>query len=192
MKSIWPLILAFIIVIGGVVLFAVNKTDKEDVDVSENESINTEQITDEDGEIDPETADELDLDEEYDDMNEYDIEAAKKTDNGIVYPEEEEGAKLQFRSAKADEFYGSWKVSSGHAIYLYGELSIDIHKNGTWKGHYTDEDWIGQWTHKNGSLYLKNEFVNYKLSFTKSNKLIMQEKREGLNDTINTVLVEEE
>ncbi|MBQ6623280.1 MAG: hypothetical protein IJH57_01545 [Mogibacterium sp.] len=185
MKSIWPVVLAVIIIIGGVVFFAVSRSSDKDVDVSDNESIETEQIDledidpDGDGEVDPEVADELDLDEEYDDTNEYDEQAMEKVDNGVYFKEEEEGAKLTFKKVKQDEFFGKWKVTSGQSLQLFGELRLEILENGRWKGSFGDEDVKGSWKFTDGSLYLNGEFRDYKLYFTKDGKLLLLDDRDG-------------
>lgn len=185
MKSIWPILLAVIILIGGVVFFAVNRSSDEDVDVSDNDGINTEQIekdemdADGDGEIDPEVADELDLDEEYNDTNEYDEQAMEKVDNGVYFKEEEEGAQLTFKKVKQDAFFGKWEVTSGQSLQMFGELRIEILENGKWKGSYGDEDVKGNWKFTDGSLYLNGEYRDYKLYFTKDDKLVLLDDRDG-------------
>ena len=109
-------------------------------------------------------------------------------DNGIEFEEEAEGAELSFKNAEPEDFEGSWVATSGQAMFMYGNVNLTIEPKGKWHGNVAGEDLEGVWTYSNGSLELHNELFNSTLSFTKDNKLIMQEDRDGSGDYINSVL----
>jgi hypothetical protein len=109
-------------------------------------------------------------------------------DNGIEFEEEAEGAKLTFKSSSKEDFYGSWESTSGHSIYMYGNIDLKITADGSWTGNVAGEDISGKWTFEDPTLTLSSELFNATLSFTKDGKLILQEIREDSDEPINTVL----
>ena len=116
-----------------------------------------------------------------DDLNSYE-------NNDVMHEEEFEGAELSFKNTEKDNFIGTWFADSAQAEYLYGNVELSIKKGGVWTGVITDEKLTGTWQYKDGSLYLHNELIDLKLSFTKDNTLIMQEVRDDEGEPINTVL----
>jgi hypothetical protein len=136
-----------------------------------------------------------------DDMT--DEEMLEVVNNGIIYDEESEGAKLHFRKSAKEEYYGSWEITSGNAIYLYGNLELNILPGGRWTGTIVDEKMSGKWTFEKNKMDLRSEFFNASLAFTDDGKLIMQEGREDPDitddeesgegeDVINVVLTKVE
>lgn len=109
-------------------------------------------------------------------------------DNGISFEEEAEGADLHFKAVPVEDFFGSWSATSGQAMYMYGNVDLDIKANGTWTGNIAEEDLSGKWEADKDHLNMTSDLINFTLSFTDGGKLIMQEDREEDGELLNTVL----
>lgn len=111
-------------------------------------------------------------------------------DNGIVYDEESEGAKLTYRPSSDVDYLGSWSITSGNAIYLYGNFKITIQPNRRWHGKIVDEKVSGKWTFAHNKMTLTSDFFNADLQFTNDGTLVMQENRgsEEEPDIVTVVL----
>lgn len=112
-------------------------------------------------------------------------------DSDIMFEEEAEDADLTFKQSVSEEdFFGSWEATSSQAIYLYGNIDLDIKKGGKWTGNIVEEDMSGTWKFDGATMTLTGEYLDAKLSFEENGSLIMQEDRgdEGAPDIISTVL----
>lgn len=76
-------------------------------------------------------------------------------DNGITFEEEDEGYKLKVEKTSGAKFVGKWEITSGNALYLLGNLDLDIKSNGTWKGNVAGDDLSGTWVEQDGGIYLR-------------------------------------
>ena len=126
-----------------------------------------------------------------DDMS--DEEYYELIENAPIYEEESEDADLHFRRSDELEYLGSWKADSGNAIYLYGNLELNIKVGGRWSGTIVDEDVSGTWKFEDNHLVLESDVFNATLSFTSDNVLILQEQRDpDVDEIISVVLVKNE
>lgn len=121
------------------------------------------------------------------DMSDEEYEEA--LDNAPMYEEEAEDAQLTFKKVDESEFFGKWHADSGQAIYMYGNVDLDIKSGGKWSGNVAGEDLSGTWKADGNALRLESEYFNASLSFTDKNVLVMQEDREDDGEFINTVLI---
>ena len=129
---------------------------------------------------------EMTEEEEY--IAKQEAEDAELIDNGVYYDEEAEDAELTFKESEKKDFVGTWTADSGQSVYMYGNVELDIKKDGTWTGNIAGEDLKGTWEMDESSAVLESDLFNASLSYTDKNVLIMQEDREGDGDYINTVL----
>ena len=105
-----------------------------------------------------------------------------------IAKQEAEDAELTFKESEKKDFVGTWTADSGQSVYMYGNVELDIKKDGTWTGNIAGEDLKGTWEMDESSAVLESDLFNASLSYTDKNVLIMQEDREGDGDYINTVL----
>lgn len=176
--TILALILIVIVVIGGI-FFIKNSLPARDSDTDDTESENVIDDGDEDND-----------DEDDMDMSALDkiIEEESDIDNDVSFDEEISGADLVFRKASEEDFIGTWVATSGQAEFMYGNVKIKVLPLHRWTANIAEEDFEGKWEFEDDSCYLKSEYVNLKLSFTRDGKLVMQEDRDGSGEYINTVL----
>ena len=106
--------------------------------------------------------------------------------SGIVFEEEDEDAQLTFVEKDPSEFFGTWESTSDQSIYLYGNVTLTINPDGTWKGDITDEQLEGKWTKDGDHLHMDNDLFSFDLSFESSGKLILREASE--DSEFHTVL----
>lgn len=99
---------------------------------------------------------------------------AKNYDNGIVFEEEGDGYEVSLTEKGSDAFIGSWEATSGYSHYLFGNLELDILKDGKWTGNVTDEDLSGTWEEKDGGIYLSGDVFKGQLNFSDSGTLLLQ------------------
>ena len=127
----------------------------------------------------------LDLSKDISEEEEMEI-----VNNGIVYEEETDGADLHFRKSSDLEYIGKWAITSGNAIYMYGNLELNILPAGKWTGMIVDEKVSGKWTFDKNKMHLTSEILNADLAFTDGGKLVMQEDRgiDGEEDIVTVVL----
>lgn len=109
-------------------------------------------------------------------------------DNGVTFEEEEEEFDVVVSKKSIDQYYGKWEATSGQAVYQYGEVNLNIKKNGTWTGYIADEDLEGTWKETSEGIALTSELFDCDLSFTDSGVLLMRFLPYGDTETINTVL----
>jgi hypothetical protein len=109
-------------------------------------------------------------------------------DNGIVFDEEAEGAELSFKKAEEADFIGKWEATSGQALYMYGNIDLDIRDGGKWSGNVAEEDLEGKWEFDGTTMSLTSELFDATLSFTEDGKLILQEDRAEDGILLNTVM----
>lgn len=112
-------------------------------------------------------------------------------DNGISFDEEEEEANIIIEKAKTDKFIGKWKATSGQAMYLYGNINLNIKAGGKWTGNIADEDMSGTWKENSEGIALTSEFFDCELAYTEDNVLIMRYLPDGDTEYVNTVLSKE-
>lgn len=103
-----------------------------------------------------------------------------------LHYEESEGFDFDPYKMPLEDYYGSWKATSKQAEYYYGNVSINIYKDGSWNGNIADVDINGKWNKSDNGIKLSSDIVNLFLVYTDSSTLLMQEDRGG--ETINTVL----
>ena len=72
------------------------------------------------------------------------------------YESEEDGAEVVKAEHPAEDFYGMWEATSKRSAYIYGNVDVNIKKDGTWKGNITEEDFHGTWAYENGSVVIKD------------------------------------
>ena len=92
--------------------------------------------------------------DQLDELEEYD-NGESDFDNPI-YDDEQDGAEVVRESHDVEDFYGKWRATSNHAAYLYGNIDINIKKDGTWKGNITDENFSGAWTYDGSQMVIKD------------------------------------
>ncbi|MDO4975481.1 MAG: hypothetical protein Q4E61_04125 [Alphaproteobacteria bacterium] len=115
----------------------------------------------------------------------------KNYENGISYDEEFEDAKLEFKKAEPSKFYGKWEAKSGDAHYLFGNIDIEIKKDGTWTGNIADDDMKGTWKEKGNGIEIINKWITASMYYTKDDVLILQQiprDDDEHEDVFNTVL----
>ena len=127
--------------------------------------------------------------EEEEDGDEYlPFEEEPDFENGISFDEELEGTELEFKEVDENLFIGDWESTSGHSVYLYGNIDLSIKADGTWTGNVAEEPLEGTWTFDGTTFTLNNELLNATLSFTEDDVLVMQEYRFDDVEPINIVL----
>lgn len=107
---------------------------------------------------------------------------------GNVIEEEEEGAVIEKVQKDSAAFIGKWTATSDQAEYLYGNVDIEIKKNGKWVANVTDEEFEGTWTQDDYGITLTSKLLDCKFYFSESGKLIMEDNRFEEEDPIITVL----
>ena len=114
-------------------------------------------------------------------------------DNGISFEEEDEGYKVKVEKTSGAKFVGKWEATSGNALYLLGNLDLNIKSNGTWKGNVADEDVSGTWTEQDGGIYLKcnDQSINFGglLVFTPDGTLVYSYYPLESSDTPNNIVL---
>lgn len=98
----------------------------------------------------------------------------KNYDNGIVFEEEGDGYEITVADTEADKFIGKWEATSGNSHYLFGNLDLNIQKDGKWTGNITNEDLNGTWEEKDGGIYLDGDVFKGQLNFSDSGTLLLQ------------------
>ena len=98
----------------------------------------------------------------------------KNYDNGIVFEEEGDGYEVTVADTEADKFIGKWEATSGNSHYLFGNLDLNIQKDGKWTGNITNEDLNGTWEEKDGGIYLDGDVFKGQLNFSDSGTLLLQ------------------
>lgn len=128
---------------------------------------------------------EIDLSKEMTEEEEMEL-----LNNGIEYDEEAEDANLHFRKSDEKEYYGTWSISSGNAIYMYGNLKITILPTGSWNGLIVDEKMSGKWTFDKNKMNLRSELFNATMAFTDKGVMVLQEERgtEDESDVVSVVM----
>lgn len=115
--------------------------------------------------------------------NEDVLEELPDTDNDVAYEEEGDGAEVdRTKSPGEASFIGSWTAESAEAAYLYGNISLTIKEDGTWKGNITGENISGGWTENEYGITLKSSLFNAKLFFAESGNLVLEDYRFEDND----------
>ena len=110
--------------------------------------------------------------------------------SGITFEEENENAKIEEVKTPVDKYYGKWAAPSDRAIYLYGNVELQINEDGTWTGTITDEKISGKWKEEGNRIHMTSDVFNFDLVFEKSGKLIMIETLED-GRVMHTVLTKE-
>lgn len=130
-------------------------------------------------------APEIDLSKEMTEEEELEL-----MDNGVVYDEEADGAKLTYKQSSDLDYIGTWAITSGNAIYLYGNFKITIRPDGRWNGTIVDEKVSGKWKFAHNKMTLTSDTFKADLQFTTDGVLVMQENRgdEEEPDIITVVL----
>lgn len=72
------------------------------------------------------------------------------------YDSEGDGAEVVTVEHDVLDFIGVWDATSHRSTYMYGNVSLNIQADGTWKGNITDEDFHGRWTYNNGEVVIKD------------------------------------
>lgn len=67
-----------------------------------------------------------------------------------------------------DNFYGTWVATAGEAIDLYGNMEIEIRKDGTFYAEVTDEKFSGTWKKIDGGIAYKSQLMNGKIYYGKT------------------------
>lgn len=104
----------------------------------------------------------------------------------VVYPEEEDGAKIQKVEADSAQFIGTWEGKSFNAVQLYGNLKIKVKANGTWTANITGDELKGTWKNEGDHLHMTSDAFEFDLAFDRQGNLVMIEG-EG-EDELHTVL----
>lgn len=113
---------------------------------------------------------------------------------GIAFEEEAEDEDLHFIKSEDSDFYGTWSATSDLAEYYYGNFTITINPDGTWKGDITDEPMTGKWTRDGNFINITNEYIDLTLAFADTGNLILRrnvsdETGDEEDEFINTVLI---
>lgn len=95
--------------------------------------------------------------------------------NNELYDKELEGSVVHEAKKSESDFFGTWVATSDRAEYLYGNINLTIHEDGTWTGNVTEEDFSGTWKYNGKSITLHSELVDYNLLYDESGVLLFQD-----------------
>lgn len=93
--------------------------------------------------------------------------------NGISYPEEQDGADVQFKKEDTSMFVGEWEATSDMSNQLYGNVDITINDDHTWSGNITDEEFSGKWVETDDGIQITVGVHDLGLAFDDNGTLIM-------------------
>lgn len=111
------------------------------------------------------------------------LEELPDIENDVAYEEEGDGAEVdKTMSPGSASFIGNWTAESAEAAYLYGNISLNIKSDGTWKGNITGENLSGSWSENEHGITLKSSLFNAKLFFAESGNLVLEDYRFEDND----------
>lgn len=89
-------------------------------------------------------------------------------------------SKAAEMNKEEDNFYGTWKATSQHAVDLYGHLEITINRNGTFDADVTDEIFSGTWKKIEGGISYTSELMEGKIFYGKTCRMVIENDGESV------------
>ena len=96
------------------------------------------------------------------------------------YDSEGDGAEVVKEDHDVLDFIGLWDATSHRSAYIYGNVSLNIREDGTWKGNITEEDFHGKWTYDNGEIVIKDSegIIDFTLFYNSDGYLMFKNNEE--------------
>ena len=98
----------------------------------------------------------------------------EEKEEGIM-EDEDEAFELETKRVEETFFVGHWVAEGEKAEYMYGNVDITIHDDGTWDGNITDEDIHGQWSKNGDGIKLVSDVIPFNMVYSSNNNVILQE-----------------
>ena len=107
-----------------------------------------------------------------------------------AYENEQDGAEIVPTAHEEEDFIGKWKATSDYAEYMYGNVSLTINSDHTWKGNITDENFSGKWSAGNPGIFIRDTggIIEWNLFFVADGNLVFK----NLDDPDVTIVLKSE
>ena len=95
--------------------------------------------------------------------------------SGIGFVEESDEAVVTIVEKEKASYFGEWEATSDLAHYLYGNIEVTVKEDGTWSGEISGEPFGGKWTDEGDHLHMDDggELFTFDLAFSDNGNLML-------------------